>query len=192
MGTIRNEMTIVHHCDKDKLEEVREDATDVPSDEMTLDEAIGHAEEVAEEKEKLANTYESFKDYGDPKSSITSGHEKCLNCAREHRQLAKWLKELKAFKELKAYEEQDGDVVTVSRQAVLELVADYVGQVAKGIHFSPPVTTQESTGHWIRFVENNRQHKIKCSKCGYTEPEYATFIRNYCPNCGKRMEKTEE
>lgn len=46
-------------------------------------------------------------------------------------------------------------------------------------------------GHWIRFVENGRQHKIKCSKCGYTEPEYATFIRNYCPNCGKRMEEEE-
>lgn len=47
-------------------------------------------------------------------------------------------------------------------------------------------------GHWIKFVENNRQHKIECSKCGYTEPEYATFIRNYCPNCGKRMQTEME
>lgn len=29
MGTIRNEMTIVHHWDKDKLEELREDAIKV-------------------------------------------------------------------------------------------------------------------------------------------------------------------
>lgn len=29
MGTIRNEMTIVHHWDKDKLEEAREDAINV-------------------------------------------------------------------------------------------------------------------------------------------------------------------
>ena len=65
---------------------------------MTLDEAIKRAEEVAEEKEKLANAYESFKDYGNPKSSITSGHEKCLRCAKEHRQLAEWLKELKQLR----------------------------------------------------------------------------------------------
>ena len=66
---------------------------------MTLDEAIKHAEDVAEEQEKLANTYESFKDCGNPKSSITSGHKKCLNCAEEHRQLAEWLKELKQLRE---------------------------------------------------------------------------------------------
>ena len=69
---------------------------------MTLDEAIKHAEEVAEEKEKLANTYESFKDYEDPKSSITSGYEKCLNCATEHRQLAEWLKDYKRLLEQKS------------------------------------------------------------------------------------------
>lgn len=66
---------------------------------MELDEAIKHAEEVTEEKEKLARTYESFKDFGNPKSSITSGHKKCLNCAEEHRQLAEWLKELKRYRE---------------------------------------------------------------------------------------------
>lgn len=66
---------------------------------MTIDEAIKHCEEVAEEKEKLVNTYESFKDYGNPKSSITSGHKKCLSCAAEHRQLAEWLKDYKRMKE---------------------------------------------------------------------------------------------
>ena len=66
---------------------------------MTIDEAIKHYEEVAEEKEKLANTFKSFEDYGNLKSSITSGHEKCLKCAKEYRQLAEWLRELKALKE---------------------------------------------------------------------------------------------
>ena len=41
---------------------------------MTLDEAIKHAEEVAEEK-------------------------RCEKCAKEHRQLAEWLKELKQLRE---------------------------------------------------------------------------------------------
>ena len=66
---------------------------------MPLDEAIKHAEEVANEKENLAKTYETFKDFGNHKSSITSGHEKCLMCAEEHRQLAEWLKELKQLRE---------------------------------------------------------------------------------------------
>ena len=43
---------------------------------MTLDEAIKHCEEVAEEQEE----------------------KECLECAAEHRQLAEWLKELKAYR----------------------------------------------------------------------------------------------
>lgn len=65
---------------------------------MTLDEAIAHAKEVAKKNKNLAKTYESFKDYGNPKSSITSGHKRCLECATEHEQLAAWLTELKALR----------------------------------------------------------------------------------------------
>lgn len=58
---------------------------------MTLDEAIRHAEEVAEEKEKKAKIW------------LDGGNEKignsCLTCAEEHRQLAEWLKELKYARE---------------------------------------------------------------------------------------------
>ena len=56
---------------------------------MTLDEAIKHAEEVAEEKEnegKLLCQSEG--------SSIG-----CLMCAEEHRQLAEWLKDYKRLLE---------------------------------------------------------------------------------------------
>lgn len=54
---------------------------------MTLDEAIKHAEEVAEENEKNAK-------------SINNIYKKsCLECAKEHRQLAEWLKELKDYRE---------------------------------------------------------------------------------------------
>lgn len=50
---------------------------------MTLDEAIIHAEEVAEENEKNGK-------------SINNIYKKsCLECAAEHRQLAEWLKALK-------------------------------------------------------------------------------------------------
>ena len=50
---------------------------------MTPDEAIKHAEEVAEEHTK-------YNRYG--------GFESCDECAKEHRQLAEWLKELKAYR----------------------------------------------------------------------------------------------
>ncbi len=54
---------------------------------MTIDEAIKHAEEVADTNERLCETAHpamQLSNYG--------------KCAREHRQLAEWLKELKRLK----------------------------------------------------------------------------------------------
>lgn len=60
---------------------------------MTLDEAIKHAEEVAEEKEDEAQDLEY--------SRLDWRHEanQCLECAKEHRQLAEWLKDYKRLLE---------------------------------------------------------------------------------------------
>lgn len=57
---------------------------------MTLDEAIKHCEEVAEELEE-----EAIKGCCDDSEIM----DKCFECAKEHRQLAEWLKELMALKE---------------------------------------------------------------------------------------------
>lgn len=54
---------------------------------LSLDEAISHAEEVAE---RLANSH------------ITNG-EDCKLCAIEHQQLADWLKELRLYRELEVF-----------------------------------------------------------------------------------------
>lgn len=57
---------------------------------MTLEEAIKHFEEVAEELEKKAcGLYES-QDYEKSKE--------CIWCASEHRQLAEWLRELQRYR----------------------------------------------------------------------------------------------
>ena len=70
---------------------------------MTLDEAIKHAEEVAEEQEKAAKEWhenqvrkcELF-----PFTEMDYTHEnECKECSEEHRQLAEWLKELKQLRE---------------------------------------------------------------------------------------------
>ncbi len=55
---------------------------------MTLDEAIKHAIEIANQLEESAMRLD-----------ITAEQAGCYSCAKEHRQLAEWLKELKRFKE---------------------------------------------------------------------------------------------
>lgn len=62
----------------------------------SLEEAIKHCEEVAEAKEYIANKLLDQKSY-----KIV--REDYLKCAKEHRQLAEWLRELKAYRELSTY-----------------------------------------------------------------------------------------
>lgn len=57
---------------------------------MTLDEGIIHAKDVAR------NNHEAAIYLADEHPTQA---EKCEECAREHEQLAEWLKELKAYKE---------------------------------------------------------------------------------------------
>lgn len=59
---------------------------------MTLDEAIKHAEEVAEGQ---YNLYDYYLQHGEQDDYV----QDCLKCGTEHRQLAKWLKELKHLHE---------------------------------------------------------------------------------------------
>ena len=60
---------------------------------MTIEEAIKHCEEVAEREQQkgyYANT---------EANQSTEYGTKCYECAKEHRQLAEWLRELKALKD---------------------------------------------------------------------------------------------
>ena len=58
---------------------------------MTLEEAIKHCEEVAESKET------QIKEGAWEKGSNTE--KRCYECAKEHRQLTEWLRELKTYRE---------------------------------------------------------------------------------------------
>ena len=58
---------------------------------MTLDEAIKHAEEVAERNEENASWF--WDKEGNP------NYDNCVRRAEEHRQLAEWLRELKKLRE---------------------------------------------------------------------------------------------
>ena len=74
---------------------------------MTLDEAIIHAEEKAQEQEEHAKAVESR--WG----CDVTGYSVHSKCAEEHRQLAEWLKELKA------YREQDKAIAEAIKQGVV-------------------------------------------------------------------------
>lgn len=65
-----------------------------------LTEAISHAKEVAEEQKKKAesNIIETTKE-GWIRVYDGKEYNDCLECAREHEQLAEWLEELKARRE---------------------------------------------------------------------------------------------
>ena len=58
---------------------------------MTLDEAIQHCIEVAEDEERNTGWFYD-------KENVRY-KKKCSKCAEEHRQLAEWLRELKQYKE---------------------------------------------------------------------------------------------
>ena len=61
---------------------------------MTLDEAIKHCLERAEENDNCADKCEAV--YGEDNGII----EACRECAADHRQLAEWLTELKELRRL--------------------------------------------------------------------------------------------
>lgn len=69
---VENTSTLSIGCKPQKSEE-----------KMTLEEAIKHAEEIAEEKENEGKLL----------CNSEAGSAGCLKCAEEHRQLAEWLRD---------------------------------------------------------------------------------------------------
>ncbi len=173
---------------------------------MTLDEAIKHAEEVAERKDKEA--YDLKYDYDMNVSDIVT---ECETCADEHRQLAEWLKDYKRLLE------QQPNKDSVSRQAVIESIGSNIHinfegqrglekyeedvkliiqcmldeQIKRVKELSPVVPTQR-VGKWIDcgFVDKSFR-MYKCSNCSdfVYEKEYLIKHHKYCLHCGSRNEK---
>ena len=65
---------------------------------MTIDEAIKHAEEVADKKEREKQKWDKWLEHDNDYRAIAEKMS-CESCAVEHRQLAEWLKELKQLRE---------------------------------------------------------------------------------------------
>lgn len=67
---------------------------------MTIDEAIAYAREVAEKKYA-----EGMLCHANPDDRLLDG---CIDCAKEHEQLAEWLEELKRYRDTESAYEQGG------------------------------------------------------------------------------------
>lgn len=77
---------------------------------MTIDEAIAHAREVAKKKYN-----EGMLCHANPDDGIL---DKCINCAREHEQLAEWLEELKRYRNTESdYAQGDKDAASEWEEA---------------------------------------------------------------------------
>lgn len=170
---------------------------------MTINEAIKHAEEVAEKQEELyrlcpaSESEMSHCDGTKDCKTLESGKNKgCQKCAEEHRQLAEWLKD---YKRLLEHQPSDD---TISRHMVLDLVvANHMelnglnvvmySPLYKDIKQLPPVTSQPRHGKWIVHRGYNTDGfgiEYSCSKCN----EWVDEKSRYCPNCGCRMVEPQE
>ena len=182
---------------------------------MTIDEAIKHCEEVAQENEKQFDScpmkYEG--------AYANNGKTAC-KCAEEHRQLAEWLKDYKRLLEQKPCG-KDINVPatdTISRQAVDALVDELARTISdercfisrgrstatimQDILDLPSVNPQPKTGHWSRKTKVDAYDiagvktwgiKCQCDRCDLTTIVVEDFgYYNYCPNCGVKMIEPQE
>jgi hypothetical protein len=98
---------------------------------MTIDEAIKHCEEVAEKQEITAKSnlieIDKIKADGILRLYDADEYESCMKCVAEHRQLAEWLKELKAYRGILA----NADKIIESEYGcvIIEGYADVIDQM---------------------------------------------------------------
>ena len=136
---------------------------------MTIEEAIKHCEEVAEEQERKAQCM-GRQFVGTAMANYQNG---CFECAADHRQLAEWLKELKELRNsVGAVKLAD---MKAAQTILSKLSAADVQPVKRGKW--ELIDGQEK---WIQGYT--------CSECGQV---VVTYECNFCPNCGAYMRGNE-
>ena len=177
---------------------------------MTLDEAIKHAEEIAEENQRVVDTKDVtidmlFCDDEEIEEHLANYQKR----AEDYRQLAKWLRDYKRLKEQEPCED------AISRRAVLEYIKGSEADlwhdsenelVRQDIKELPPAIPQPKTGRWIVDSATSSQigihgkktfsYEVHCDKCrwkwAYATDKKDSIPSNYCPNCGTKMIEPQE
>lgn len=111
-----------------------------------------------------------------------------LSGCQEFKQIAEWLKELKAYKEQESCED------AISREAMLEYQQYLHGKMPNEENYKlfefikelPSVIPKQKTGKWniLGYDDPSDVKLYRCSECHMK----ITLKFNYCPNCGAKME----
>jgi hypothetical protein len=132
---------------------------------MTLDEAIKHCLEVAEENDLAAGTYELLAENNHnayERLTAETNSSRCAECAADHRQLAEWLTELKELRN------SVGAVKLSNMKEARELIRDYKAE---------NITQKKLIAEYKRLlkaaVEDFRRATqgcivIQCDSCSHT------------------------
>ncbi len=131
---------------------------------MTLDEAIIHAKDVAKSR--------------------------CDECAEEHKQLAKWLEELQAYKQ--KYEnrilERKTDDESMTIQEVIKRLKVSKGIVVAEVNNYDDKNIGDTFDIAMSALEYRLPKKPDYEGDGYDENGNLIYDTWMCPNCGKHYE----
>ena len=109
---------------------------------MTIDEAIQRENKIAEENQKIVDTEIVFDDvslsqfYCDDTEVIEEHLENYKKCAEYHKNIAEWLEELKAYREIGTVEECRNSVLDIER-AYNKAIDDFAEKVIHRYHELP-------------------------------------------------------
>ena len=160
---------------------------------IDLDKLIEDAKVLAKEKDTLARTFRNFKDYGNPKSTITSGAEKAQKEAEQYEHISKLFEELKAYRAIGTIDqinevihfldlENDNglinDMTLLNQYRAIGTIEEFKGLKEKSMARKP------------RFYA----HNYYCTECnnlvGNDEFEWQRFL--YCDKCGQKLDWSEK
>ena len=94
---------------------------------MTIDEAIKHCLEVAEENEELSSKFDEWDEWEEADAN------NCRECAADHRQLAEWLRELKEAKRLLKLAVEDFEAIGEVHAAPTPMISPKYGDYMRAI-----------------------------------------------------------
>ena len=156
---------------------------------IKLDEAISREYEIVDLCEFTANTYD-MDDFYERSMAYKAGE-----CAKEHKQIAEWLKQLKRLKEQEPCEDAVSRVDLIDKLETVDkrYGSDFYWEVRKIVDNLPSVTPVQKKGKWLNKNVNCHHFYGKCSKCGkeFCVDTWYTQNMKYCPNCGARMENNQ-
>lgn len=181
------------------LEQSSEDWYDIPSDEMTLEQA----------RQAVKDLRKKLTEYLEQQPSDCVSMEVYKQVIRERDIAIEQLKELGYGFGEKIRTSDDcvsrAEVQEVVRNTIVKYIPVFIGRYEKiplelaiAIRDMPPVTPTRKVGKWEEVWESQRDEytgehdewiEHKCSVCGFQEFDADRF--KYCPNCGAEMKGSE-